>query len=148
MINRRTTYIDTAQSGLVVQIQHNFNGMVYPQFYTVNTSGHKIFMSLYSSPIAEAKALDGNTFQVSFSGAFEGFVDLLYFDIKTPSQGNRITHLEKDVAEIRDTLTDYVNGMQWRQMNTYLEKQIKDLNKEINDLQQQVVHLQQELSKL
>lgn len=148
MINRVSTYIDTSVTGSVVQIQHNLHGMVYPYFYTVDTSGYKTAVSLFDSRIAEAKTLDDDTFQVTFASSFEGFLDLLYFDIKTPSQGKRITALELETEAIRDLLTGYANLLQWKQMNTYLEKQIKDQGKLIADLQAQVNTLAKDVSEL
>lgn len=148
MINRVTTYIDTVATGLVVQIQHNLNGMVYPFFYTLNVSGHKTAVSLFDSRIAEAKALDDNIYQVTFAANAEIFLDLLYFDIKTPSQAKRITALEKETNEIRSVLTEYTNLLQWKQMNTYLQKQIDNQTKLIVDLQTQVTTLAKDVSEL
>ena len=148
MSNRSSTFINTAETGLVVQIQHNLCGMVYPSFYTTNSSGHKIFKSLYAAPILEAKTLDKDTFQVTFSGAFEGFVDLLYWDFKTPTYNKRLTDVEQDVVEIRDVLKQYTNLLQWKQMNAYLEKRIMNLEKENAELRTLYNDLEQEVSEL
>lgn len=148
MINRSTTYIDTDELGLVVQIQHNFGGMVYPFFYTINSSGHRTAVSLFDSHIAEAKALDDNTYQVTLSSTFQVHLDLLYFDIKTPSQAKRITKLEQDVNDVRELLTHYTNALQWKQMNTYLQKQIDDHSKLLADQQTQITNLSKDVSEL
>lgn len=148
MMNRVTKYIDTAVTGLVVQIQHNLGGMVYPFFYTLNSSGHKVAVSLFDSHIAEAKALDDDTYQVTFAATYQVNLDLVYLDIKTPSQAKRIKDLEEDVVDLRLLLNSYTNALQWKQMNTYLQKQIEDQGKLIADLQAQVDVVKRDVSEL
>src|SRR4030065_2194880 len=109
MINRVTTYIDTAVVGSVAQIQHNLGGMVYPFIYTINGFGHKVAVSLYDARLAEVKALDDNTYQITVASAFAGFLDLLFFDVKTPSQGKRITALEKDMVDVQALFSSHTN---------------------------------------
>lgn len=148
MQNRYSLYIDTAVTGLVVQMQHNLNAQVYPFFYTLNSSGHKIYKSIYAAPIAEAKILDNNTFQVTFLSAFEGYLDLVSWDFKTPTYSKRLTEVEEDINEIRTVLGQYTNLLQWKQMNALLEKKIADLEKENKELRTLYTDLSQEVSEL
>lgn len=147
-IRRVQTYIDTNTDGLVVQIEHNMNGMVYPEIYTVDLSGAKVFVSLYDPRLAEVKALDANNFQITFASTFAGYLDLLYFDVSVPSESDRITILEKELVKTNDRQTKYTTLTQWKQMNTYNEKKFKDLETDIAELKTLYNQLAQQVATL
>jgi hypothetical protein len=148
MIRRTTTFIDTDELGLVVQIQHNQNDTVYPTVYETDGSGHNLYLSLFDSRIAEVKALDPNVFQITFASSFAGFLDLLSFDVKSPSLTSRIIKLETVINDLPETLDKYANVVQWKQMNAYTDKQIKDLKKELTDIRSLYNSLAKEVSEL
>lgn len=135
MNNRVKKYIDTDSLGsLVVQIEHNLNGDVYPFLYTIDGSGHKIVVPLYDPVIAEIKHLDENITQLTFTAAFQGYVDLVYIDTSFSSLSARLSDLEKKMVELTEIQKAMVNGAQWRQMNTYIFSQIDKVKSDINEL--------------
>ena len=135
MNNRVSRYVDTNVIGsLVVQIEHNLDGTVYPHLYTVDGSGHKVVLSLYDPIIAEIKHLDSNITQITFTGAFQGYVDLVFINVAMSSIEARLAHLEKKTVELQEVSEALVNGTQWRQMNTYIFSQMDKLKSDITDL--------------
>ena len=135
MNNRVSKYIDTdAVGSLVVQIAHNLGGTVYPFIYTIDGSGHKVVVPLYDPVIAEIKHLDENITQITFTAAFQGYVDLVYINVSLSSVSARLQDLEEKIIELTEIQSAMVNSSQWKQMNTYIFSQIDKANSDLKDL--------------
>lgn len=147
-VNRNRTYIDTGVTGLVIQIPHNMGEFVYPWLWELNGSGHKVHVPLFDSRIAELKNLDNENFQVSFNSPFEGYVDLLSYNIPIVSQMDKLLKLEKELNEIKDLLPKYTTSSQWKQMNTYIESRLSSAESNIENLKTEFKSLSDDVAEL
>ena len=132
--DRSQTYIDTNTDGLVVQIQHNLGQMVYPWLWELD-SGAKVFVPLFDSRIAELKALDDNVFQVTFASAYEGYLDLIAYDLSTPSVESRLAKVEEDLLKLKNEIVLYTTQSKWKQMNTFQEGRIDAIKSDLDTLE-------------
>lgn len=134
MNNRTVTFINTEISGRVIQIEHNFDDTVYPFLFQPDESGHLRALSLYSPVVAEAKILDKNIFQISFTADWIGFLHLVKLNVSGSQYLSRLESLESKTLEIQNQLEKLVNGAQWRQMNTYMLSEIEKVKKDLQEL--------------
>jgi hypothetical protein len=147
-VDRNSTYIDTVVSGsLVIQIAHNLGGTAYPSFYEL-AGGHKVFVSLYDPRIAEFKNLDDDNVQITFASNFAGYLDLIVYEFIRPSLTIRVQDLQAKYNDLAKTLDLYTPKTSWKQMNTYFDSKIKDLEATNADLQLQIDTLKQEVDSL
>lgn len=146
-IKRKSTYIDTSLTGLVVLITHNLSGTAYPELYTLD-AGHKVFISLYDPRIAEFKNLDDDNVQITFASPFAGYLDVIVYDLSTPSVQDRVVDLEKKYNDMSLNFTKFTPLSSWKQMNNYSESKHKDIQTEIDDIKVQMETIRQEIDAL
>jgi hypothetical protein len=146
-VKKSSIYLDTSVSGLVIQANHNLNGVAYPSFYTLD-AGHKVFVSLYDPRIAEFKNLDDNSVQVTFASAFAGYMDLVVYDVSFPSDTDRIQAIEKKLNDLNLLFEMYTPKNSWKQMNNYHDSRFKDMQAQIDDLTVQLDTLRQQVESL
>lgn len=134
MNNRVVVNIDTEVSGLVIQVEHNLEDVVYPFLFQHEEFGQLKLVSLYDPIIAEVKIIDKNIFQVSFTGEWKGFLHLVKLNVSGAEYLSRLEGLEKKSALLQDQINMLVNSAQWKQMNTYILSEVDKLKKEIEKL--------------
>jgi hypothetical protein len=134
MNNRVVTSIDTEISGLVIQIEHNLADIVYPFLFQTEEFGQQKIISLYDPIIAEAKIIDKNIFQISFTGEWKGYLHLVKLNVSGSSYLARLEALESNSILLQEQINKLVNSSQWKQMNTYTLSEIDKLKKEIEQV--------------
>lgn len=142
-IKKHSAFIDTNTLGSIIVIEHNLGGTPLVQL-TDYTSGQEVLISLYDSRIGQIKVLNENNLQVTFAGAFRGYIYLYQVDIDNPSDHDRIVHLEERLVSLYGALNKMANRDQWSQMNTYFSQQIADVKTSIEDIRNRVTLIETE----
>ena len=141
------TYIDTSISGLVKLIPHNLTGSP-AIFFTDIIGGDEGYVPLMDARIAEAKALDPDNFQVTFSSAFAGFLYLQVVEVDTPTDHTRLLDLEDRYVKQVGLIESKVSHNQWTALNALKDAQIKTLQTQIDDLKARVSKNEADISLL
>jgi len=148
MNNRVITLIDTEISGLVIQIEHNLSDVVYPFLFQIEEFGQQKILSFYDPIIAEAKTIDKNIFQISFTGEWKGYLHLVKLNVSGSEYLSRLEALESKSVLLQDQINKLVNSSQWKQMNTYIFSEVDKLKKEIDKLTLAQNLLREDISRL
>ncbi len=149
MYRKHEEYIDTASQGNIIMVEHNL-GSLLPSitlYEPINLSDLKA-VSLYDSRIASIESRGPNVTRITFSNAFQGYIQLIDIQNVRTTIADRITHLEELTDLIIQQQKQLVNSAQWRQMNTYHDNQAAILNKKIVELGLELTKLKNDVAAL
>jgi hypothetical protein len=149
MYQKYEEYINTTQDGLIIMIEHNLNTL-FPSmslFEPVDLTDMKA-VPLYDSRITSIESKGLNVTQVSFNGAFEGYVNLLHVKNARNTIENRLSDLETLADQTRDLQKKLVSLAQWKQMNNYFEQKTVDLEGSVKGIESELDSIKKDLDNL
>ncbi len=149
MHNIYSRYIDTAQEGFTIFLEHNLGSLIpFVLLYEpVNLNDYKV-VPLYDSRIATIESRGLNVSQITFNGSFTGYAQVLSVQNVRNTLEDRVSRLE-DISDVTiQQQKQLVSGSQWRQMNTYLEGEIVKLDNKIESLSTEVDNLKSDVDAL
>jgi hypothetical protein len=149
MYKKHEEYIDTSSEGNIILVEHNLNTLMplVALYQPANLSDLKA-VSLYDSRISSVESRGPNVTMITFSSAFEGYVQLVDIQNVRTSIIDRIAHLEEVTSLLIQQQKMLTNASQWRQMNTHFESLIVNINNKLVSVDAEISKLKSDIESL